>query len=81
MPRDMPLNIPVPIPRAVDAGNKFEDLSGIDTAAYENPYDALLDASHGDPVCNLLSHTYICISAHAWGFCSLHLVLTARPRI
>ncbi|KAL2022027.1 hypothetical protein VTK56DRAFT_6267 [Thermocarpiscus australiensis] len=32
-----------------DAGNKFEDLSGIDTKAAGNPYDALINACCGRP--------------------------------
>lgn len=55
----MPLSTPAPVPGPVETGNKFEDLSGIDTAAYENPYDALIDASHGDPVCNLSPLVYV----------------------
>jgi len=37
-----------------DARNKFEDLSGVDIAAYANPYDALIEASQDDPVTKLL---------------------------
>lgn len=37
-------------PDSVDARNKFEDLSGVDIAAYTNPYNALLEACHNDPV-------------------------------
>ncbi|RDW80032.1 hypothetical protein BP6252_04670 [Coleophoma cylindrospora] len=32
-----------------DALNKFEDLSGVNSALYQNPYDALLEACHDDP--------------------------------
>jgi len=33
-----------------DSRNKFEDLSGVDTAAYANPYDALIEACEDNPV-------------------------------
>ncbi|KAJ4347015.1 uncharacterized protein N0V89_010949 [Didymosphaeria variabile] len=32
------------------AGNTFEDLSGVATAAFSNPYDALISASEDDPI-------------------------------
>lgn len=32
------------------ANNTFEDLSGISTAAFSNPYDALIAACEDDPV-------------------------------
>jgi len=38
------------LPGSVDANNKFEDLSGVDIAAYANPYDALIEACQDDPV-------------------------------
>lgn len=50
MPGDITLKAPVSLPEPVDGRNNFEDLSGIDIAAYENPYEALIEASHGDPV-------------------------------
>lgn len=50
MPGDIALDIPAAHPESVDNRNEFKDLSGIDAAAYENPYDALIDASSGDPV-------------------------------
>jgi hypothetical protein len=34
---------------------KYEDHSGIDTASYNNPYDALIEASHNDPVSHMRS--------------------------
>lgn len=34
-------------------GATFEDLSGVSTAAFSNPYDALIEASKDDPVRNL----------------------------
>lgn len=37
-------------PLSSDAGNTFEDLSGVDSAAFSNPYDALIDACQDDPV-------------------------------
>jgi hypothetical protein len=30
--------------------NFFQDLSGVDTSAFSNPYDALIHASNNDPV-------------------------------
>jgi hypothetical protein len=39
-----------PLLGQIDTTNKFVDLSGVSTATYENPYDALIEASHGDPV-------------------------------
>jgi hypothetical protein len=50
MPGDIGLDMPVAHPESVDSRNDIKDLSGIDVAAYENPYDALIDASSGDPV-------------------------------
>jgi hypothetical protein len=38
------------LPATADSRNKFEDLSGVDTSAYLNPYDALIDACENDPV-------------------------------
>jgi hypothetical protein len=38
------------LPGSADSRNKFEDLSGVDIAAYANPYDALIEACHNDPV-------------------------------
>ncbi|KAL3424048.1 hypothetical protein PVAG01_03329 [Phlyctema vagabunda] len=35
--------------KTADSQNKYEDLSGINTAAYANPYDALIEACHDDP--------------------------------
>jgi hypothetical protein len=31
--------------------NAFEDLSGVSTSAFSNPYDALIAACEDDPVC------------------------------
>jgi vesicle-fusing ATPase len=42
----MPEQTPVP----VHASNAFEDLSGISTSAFSNPYDALIAACEEDPV-------------------------------
>ena len=39
-----------PVP--VHVNNTFEDLSGISTSAFSNPYDALIAASEDDPVCH-----------------------------
>ncbi|KAH8685876.1 RNA ligase/cyclic nucleotide phosphodiesterase [Tricladium varicosporioides] len=36
-------------PDSADSRNKFEDLSGVNIAAYENPYDALIEACRNDP--------------------------------
>jgi hypothetical protein len=33
-----------------DSRNKFEDLSGVDIAAYANPYDALIEACEDNSV-------------------------------
>ncbi|EDO02904.1 predicted protein [Sclerotinia sclerotiorum 1980 UF-70] len=41
---------PITLAGSADSKNKFEDLSGIDTAKYANPYDALIEACHDDPV-------------------------------
>jgi len=38
------------LPTLADAQNKFEDLSGVNIAAYANPYDALIEATQDDPV-------------------------------
>ena len=35
---------------ATNASNAFEDLSGVSTAAFNNPYDALIAAVEDDPV-------------------------------
>ncbi|CAI6335507.1 unnamed protein product [Periconia digitata] len=35
---------------SAQTSNAFEDLSGVSTAAFENPYDALIAASNNDPV-------------------------------
>lgn len=35
---------------SADSKNKFEDLSGVNIAAYSNPYDALIEACGDDPV-------------------------------
>ncbi|KAE8448094.1 hypothetical protein EG329_009859 [Mollisiaceae sp. DMI_Dod_QoI] len=37
------------LPASADSRNKFEDLSGVDSAAYANPYDALIQACQNDP--------------------------------
>jgi hypothetical protein len=37
-------------PLSSDAGNNFEDLSGINSSAFSNPYDALIEACGNDPV-------------------------------
>jgi hypothetical protein len=39
-----------PLPELADSRNKFEDLSGLNTAAYANPYDAMIDACENHPV-------------------------------
>jgi hypothetical protein len=38
------------LPPLADAQNKFEDLSGVNIADYENPYDALIEACGNNPV-------------------------------
>lgn len=40
---------------SADSQNKFEDLSGVDSSAHANPYDALIEACNDDPVGALLS--------------------------
>ena len=42
------------LPALADSMNKFEDLSGVNIAAYANPYDALIEACNNDPV----SHSF-----------------------
>jgi hypothetical protein len=39
-----------PLPELADSRNKFEDLSGVNTSAYANPYDAMIEACEGNPV-------------------------------
>ncbi len=39
-----------PLLQSTDIHNKFEDLSGVDSASYLNPYDALIEASDNHPV-------------------------------
>jgi vesicle-fusing ATPase len=39
---------------AIHTSNTFEDLSGISTSAFSNPYDALIAACEDDAVCILL---------------------------
>lgn len=46
------------LPALADTLNKFEDLSGVNIAAYANPYDALIEASQNDPVRNSLFCEY-----------------------
>jgi hypothetical protein len=46
----LPSKMPAILPGSVDARNKFEDLSGVDTRAFSNPYDALIEACQDDPV-------------------------------
>ena len=38
-------------PLPVHTNNIFEDLSGISTSSFSNPYDALIAASEDDSVC------------------------------
>ena len=42
--------MPPSLPGSADAKNKFEDLSGVHSATFSNPYDALIEACHNDPV-------------------------------
>lgn len=37
-------------PTAANAANTFEDLTGISTSSFSNPYDALITACEDDPV-------------------------------
>jgi hypothetical protein len=48
------------MPALADSRNKFEDLSGVDIAAYTNPYDALIEACQNDPV-----HGLFYLTTHA----------------
>jgi hypothetical protein len=43
-------NMAHPLPELADSQNKFEDLSGISSSAYSNPYDALIEACENNPV-------------------------------
>ncbi len=40
---------------SVDSRNQVDDLSGTNSTAYANPYDALIEACGNDPVCSLVS--------------------------
>jgi len=42
--------MPPHIPGSVDSLMKFEDLSGVSTSSFSNPYDALIEACEDDPV-------------------------------
>lgn len=42
-----------------DVKNKLEDLSGVELKPGENPYDALIDACHDNPVKSALSYLLI----------------------
>lgn len=44
------MSVPTPLPKSADKSNSIEDLSGVDTTAFANPYDALIDASGNDTV-------------------------------
>jgi hypothetical protein len=48
---------PRDISGTTETQNKFEDLSGVNTSAYENPYDALIEACENDSVILLPCHT------------------------
>jgi hypothetical protein len=55
---------PHTLPGSADSKNKFEDLSGVNIAAYSNPYDALIEACGDDPVetlflCTTSSFNYL----------------------
>jgi len=41
---------PAPTLASADAGNKFEDLSGVKINPGDNPYDALINACDNSPV-------------------------------
>ncbi|KAK3394869.1 RNA ligase/cyclic nucleotide phosphodiesterase [Podospora didyma] len=47
--RRLPRNM-TPTLDAASNGNQFQDLSGIEIKAGDNPYDALIEACHGHPV-------------------------------
>jgi hypothetical protein len=42
--------MPPILPGSADASNNFEDLSGIDSTKFSNPYEALIEACQNDPV-------------------------------
>jgi hypothetical protein len=42
--------MPPELPTSIATSNQFGDLSGVGVAAYENPYDALIEACRNDPV-------------------------------
>lgn len=44
-----------------DSRNNFEDLSGVNSAAYENPYDALIEACEDNPVKIPLSKCFVSV--------------------
>jgi hypothetical protein len=39
-----------PLIELADSQNKFEDLSGVNSSAYSNPYDALIEACEDNSV-------------------------------
>jgi hypothetical protein len=46
----------VPVLESTDLRNKLEDLSGVVFRPGENPYNALIETCHDDPVESPLSH-------------------------
>lgn len=49
-PIELPAKMSMQKPVAVPTNNAFEDLSGISTSAFSNPYNALIAACEDDPV-------------------------------
>jgi hypothetical protein len=46
----------VSVLESTDVRNKLEDLSGVVLKPGENPYNALIEACHNDPVCTVHFH-------------------------
>lgn len=74
-PKQVVLKMPSILPNPTATSNKFEDLSGIDAAAYENPYDALIEACNNDPVRSLSSSQY----ASQTCYCYLKYLYSCKP--
>jgi hypothetical protein len=47
-----------PLLELADSQNKFEDLSGVNSSAYSNPYDALIEACEDNPVKKNISWSF-----------------------
>lgn len=42
--------MPPTVQESADSKNSFVDLSGVDSSAFSNPYDALIEACNDEPV-------------------------------